>query len=668
MNNEISLIVSEVGEQYKLTKNQSVSKQIENILKQIGISKHDIFLISKDKNKVLSFDNINNVNNDNIFIYSKSNKFEIYSKFLNNILKASSQDNSLDYISSSSIITTQSSKQETKFYHPELYNNVVIAFDMFKRNNSIISANIKTIKKLIDNIELVKSSIEVLNDYYLTQKKNTEQTYLLLDENYKGIYAKITSLNDKYKNFIKYKESLNSFEDISLFEKLFNQSKINLVKEKCIKQFNYITEKIENKAKAYKLTLSKQIPHSENIIENNKLISIQNDFLLLNKKYSSYNKTKFIDDMKEAKTNEEELKELSIEYDNIVKYNTFEEFQLKSEQIIKDIKINIYTEILHKYFDYSISLLDIINSLMILNSKFQSYIKLIKTIEQDVFDIISTLLKISDFRQYNNEYKRRIIFLQNIKASIQRIKTQIDIENEKRSSYNDNISIPEYVRQFFNWGTLKCSFDIFGDEYFKNVKAIEHEEDKKKNNIYNTMIEKLKEKITLRERSLLSLQRDIEAVSSTLDDIKDKENKNINFEQVCLIKKTLFNYYNHIVDIKNKELNNIKRNHISICEIKKGTRNIFIPQSKALYYALLVNYNTNDYLCQYILDLNTLDDNTKELLYNNELIVIGEIDEINSKEDTVYVKLLRIDFILGFNDNKEGSYNNNPVLHNYIYK
>ena len=85
MNNEISLIVSEVGEQYKLTKGQSVSKQIENILKQIGISKHDIFLISKDKNKVLSFDNINNVNNDNIFIYSKSNKFEIYSKFLNNI-------------------------------------------------------------------------------------------------------------------------------------------------------------------------------------------------------------------------------------------------------------------------------------------------------------------------------------------------------------------------------------------------------------------------------------------------------------------------------------------------------------------------------------------------------------------------------------------------------
>ena len=52
---------------------------------------------------------------------------------------------------------------------------------------------------------------------------------------------------------------INSFEDISLFEKLFNQSKINLVKEKCIKQFNYITEKIENKAKAYKLTLSKQI-------------------------------------------------------------------------------------------------------------------------------------------------------------------------------------------------------------------------------------------------------------------------------------------------------------------------------------------------------------------------------------------------------------------------
>ena len=53
MNNEISLIVSEVGEQYKLTKGQSVSKQIENILKYIGISKHDIFLISKDKTKVL---------------------------------------------------------------------------------------------------------------------------------------------------------------------------------------------------------------------------------------------------------------------------------------------------------------------------------------------------------------------------------------------------------------------------------------------------------------------------------------------------------------------------------------------------------------------------------------------------------------------------------------
>ena len=668
MNNEISLIVSEVGEQYKLTKGQSVSKQIENILKQIGISKHDIFLISKDSNKVVSFDSINNVNNDSVFIYSKSKKFEIYSKYLNNILKTSSQENCMDYISSSSIITTQNSKQATMVYHPELYNNVVIAFDMYKRNNSIISVNIKTIKKLIDNIELIKSSIDVLNSYYLLQKKNTEQTYLLLDENYKGIYSKITSLNDKYKNFIKYKESLNSFEDISLFEKLFNQSKINLVKEKCIKQFNYITEKIENKAKAYKSILSKQMPHSENIIDNNKLTSIQDEYLLLNNEYSVYNKTKFIDDMKEAKTSEEELRELTIEYDNIVKNNIFEELQLKSEQMIKDIKINIYTEIIRQYFDYSISLLDIINSLMILNSKFQSYIKLIKTIEQDVFDIISTLLRISDFRQYNNEYKRRIIFLQNLKASLQRIKTQIDIENDKRSAYNENISIPEYVRQFFNWGTLKCSFDIFGDEYYKNVKAIEHDENDTKNNCDNTMIEKLKEKILLRERSLLSLQKDIEAVSSALDDIKDKENKNLNVEQACLIKKTFFNYYNHIVDIKNKEINIIKRNHISINEIKKGTRNIFIPKSKSLYYALVVDSNTKDYLCRYILDLNTLDDNIKDILYNNELIVIGEIDEINSKDDIIYVKLLRIDFILGFNDNREDYFNNNPILHNYIYK
>ena len=80
------------------------------------------------------------------------------------------------------------------------------------------------------------------------------------------MYNKYYNYTNDYKNKKempdlngKYKETLNSFEDISLFEKLFNQSKINLVKEKCIKQFNYITEKIENKAKAYKLTLSKQI-------------------------------------------------------------------------------------------------------------------------------------------------------------------------------------------------------------------------------------------------------------------------------------------------------------------------------------------------------------------------------------------------------------------------
>ena len=140
MNNEITLIISELGERIKTNKSSNISKQIETIIKNIGISKHDIFLISQEKNKISLCDSIDKNfvidQGGSLFLYSKSNKFEIYSKFLNELLKTS-QDNSLNYISSSSIISPfQNSKnQNLTVKNKALYNNILTSYEIFKKTN-----------------------------------------------------------------------------------------------------------------------------------------------------------------------------------------------------------------------------------------------------------------------------------------------------------------------------------------------------------------------------------------------------------------------------------------------------------------------------------------------------------------------------------------------------
>lgn len=694
MNNEITLIISELGERIKTNKSSNISKQIETIIKNIGISKHDIFLISQEKNKICLCDSIDKNfvidQGGSLFLYSKSNKFEIYSKFLNELLKTS-QDNSLNYISSSSIISPfQNSKnQNLTVKNKALYNNILTSYEIFKKTNLSLGVNMKLIGKIIDNISYVKQSIEVLKQYIEEQKKTTEQTYFFLDENYKSIYSKINSLSDKFRNFVLYKKSLNSFDEMSLFEKLFNENKIKTLKEKSIKQFNYLSEKIEHKAKAYKLVLAKKVPTDNALWEQNETFDrILKEYNNLNDCYTKYTRQKFIDDLKDAKNLDEKdkIKQLEEEYEEILNNNFFENILSKSDQIFNELKIKYFCELLKKYFDYSGGFFEIINSLVVLNSKFQSYMKLIKNIETDVFEIIMTIQKISEFRHYSNEYNRRITFLQTLKASIQQLKIDIENENEKRNNYNMNSNLPDYIKQFFNWGKIKGNFDIYGDEYYKMIKPVQKkgeiskeqkEEISKINSELCTkekIIGKLQETIMSKNKCILNFQKDIELIHSLLDNIKqDKSNDqpDLSFEQLWLIKKTFFNYYTSLLDIKNKEIESIKNNQITITEIKVGTRNIFIPHSNGLYICLVLNsaQDTLNFTCEYFLDTNSFDSELSDLLDKNSLIVIGKVEKIEKNEiNPAYkVKLSTIDYVLGFKE--EESFNKSYIfttLHNYI--
>jgi hypothetical protein len=118
-----------------------------------------------------------------------------------------------------------------------------------------------------------------------------------------------------------------------------------------------------------------------------------------------------------------------------------------------------------------------------------------------------------------------------------------------------------------------------------------------------SQIETLKLKIKERDTRFTQFKKDIEDVNVLLNDIII--NKHLmngmgcsTFEQVQLIKKTFFDYYNILLSNKNEEINEMMLTMVNVHSVSKGKLNVFIPLTKHNYnnkwYTLTMNKDIND--------------------------------------------------------------------------
>ena len=274
------------------------------------------------------------------------------------------------------------------------------------------------------------------------------------------------------------------------------------------------------------------------------------------------------------------------------------------------------------------------------------------------------------------------------------------MENTSNEFINNND-----IKNFFEWPDIKINIDIFADIYYQNAIIKEQQNNDfeikinerlyELNHInlnYQHEIQQLKEELNLTKNNLMDIKNDIIKIKEILDDIYNNKNIQLNnnsFKESYIINKTFFNYYNSILSLKNTELNkyysfynklfmkkedlysyyNIINNNslVNISKVNKGDRIILFPKS-GIYYGLIIEENNSKVLCQYILDMENLEDNIKKKLEKKLFFIIGivreiikEIDKTDLNQFIYKLSLSKIEYIFGTE-----KINNNLILKNYI--
>ena len=114
---------------------------------------------------------------------------------------------------------------------------------------------------------------------------------------------------------------------------------------------------------------------------------------------------------------------------------------------------------------------------------------------------------------------------------------------------------------------------------------------------------------------------------------KKKNNENLIMELRQFIKKIGEEKIN-IEDKKNKEINKLKNKSIIFKDIKEGDRCIFVPHSENIYVCINLTQDLNQinnkffYRCDILLDFSNFEEEKKNLIIDNSLILIGVINEL----------------------------------------
>ncbi len=473
--------------------------------------------------------------------------------------------------------------------------------------------------------------------------------------------------SDKIKNIIKnYKLDLNFNKEIlpdvySNFE-LFKENEKILVKE----TFEKILEFFEHFKSIYN-TLKLNFQISYEIINNFLLQKFSIDVFINNNNNNEKNENiKEINKISNIISElEKNFKEDVIIFDNLfMKY--FEKIQRdflnfkeylniilnKNENYENDKNYNnIINNIINLKIYYSN--FEILEKLKKQIEDVNNYpIKFRKYLENFAYIVNETFLKLNN-NNNNNNINNNItnnVIINNNNININNLK--ILYKRTENNNFNNN-----YIKNNNNNNNNlnddnKYKIENIENFYIKNSynkinnKNILNEYDNKIENLISNLINELNknsenfDKLTFEFKNILNNSSKKNIHINNNNNNKNKTSLQINkiIYQFNEIKKTFFNQINYILSIKNNQIlklkNELNSNNFSdlihINNLNINNECIFIPYKNGIY--VCINFNEKNYPIykfNYILDINSFNDEIKNLINNKLLIIIGTISNIN---------------------------------------
>ena len=491
------------------------------------------------------------------------------------------------------------------------------SLDEIKRR-IIFNCKIKKYFSIIEN--LVKNETELRKNFktkYGIYLPNIPNNFFSCLKNYEPIVKLEINTNDELNKFPKFisedeiniliensfdKNIINSSYEGNL---LNNNSQNNIIENKMIKELKDELYKKEQRIKNLEHDLEQSCNSYENILQNFSFFLKEKDEEMerINQEKNnliSYCNNKIKNNIeicplcRETALNNEQIPKIQLIQNKISKLeNTINQIYQKYQNLVNNtiaIKKVFFNYMNNKIANYNLNNLQFnsneINGLNINNALESSGNNLYynelkannnrKYISQNDIQIITNLLNEEKLKNNKLTTDKNILITkyESLKTDMKKIQNKYDEVFKQLNSLNEKLIVIQKENM-----TLKDEIVL---------------KDKKQNNTDNTIIE---------------LRQFIKQIS---DDNNTNENKHI------------------------KEIQKIKNKSIIFKDIKEGDKCIFVPYYDKIYVCInltidLNQINNDFFRCDIILDFSCIDENKKNLIVDNNLIIIGTISELKEK-------------------------------------
>ena len=491
------------------------------------------------------------------------------------------------------------------------------SLDEIKRR-IIFNCKIKKYFSIIEN--LVKNETELRKNFktkYGIYLPNIPNNFFSCLKNYEPIVKLEINTNDELNKFPKF---ISEDEINILIENSFDKNIINssyegnllnnnsqniIIENKMIKELKDELYKKEQRIKNLEQDLEQSCNSYENILQNFSFFLKEKDEEMerINQEKNnliSYCNNKIKNNIeicplcRETALNNEQIPKIQLIQNKISKLeNTINQIYQKYQNLVNNtiaIKKVFFNYMNNKIANYNLNNLQFnsneINGLNINNALESSGNNLYynelkannnrKYISQNDVQIITSLLNEEKLKNNKLTTDKNILITkyESLKTDMKKIQNKYDEVFKQLNSLNEKLIVIQKENM-----TLKDEIVL---------------KDKKQNNTDNTIIE---------------LRQFIKQIS---DDNNTNENKHI------------------------KEIQKIKNKSIIFKDIKEGDKCIFVPYYDKIYVCInltidLNQINNDFYRCDIILDFSCIDENKKNLIVDNNLIIIGTISELKEK-------------------------------------
>ena len=491
------------------------------------------------------------------------------------------------------------------------------SLDEIKRR-IIFNCKIKKYFSIIEN--LVKNETELRKNFktkYGIYLPNIPNNFFSCLKNYEPIVKLEINTNDELNKFPKF---ISEDEINILIENSFDKNIINssyegnllnnnsqniIIENKMIKELKDELYKKEQRIKNLEHDLEQSCNSYENILQNFSFFLKEKDEEMerINQEKNnliSYCNNKIKNNIeicplcRETALNNEQIPKIQLIQNKISKLeNTINQIYQKYQNLVNNtiaIKKVFFNYMNNKIANYNLNNLQFnsneINGLNINNALESSGNNLYynelkannnrKYISQNDVQIITNLLNEEKLKNNKLTTDKNILITkyESLKTDMKKIQNKYDEVFKQLNSLNEKLIVIQKENM-----TLKDEIVL---------------KDKKQNNTDNTIIE---------------LRQFIKQIS---DDNNTNENKHI------------------------KEIQKIKNKSIIFKDIKEGDKCIFVPYYDKIYVCInltidLNQINNDFFRCDIILDFSCIDENKKNLIVDNNLIIIGTISELKEK-------------------------------------